>query len=330
MNRRKALVVGINDYPNPDNKLTSSVNDANTIATLLDRNFDDSKNFAVMKLLDEEATRDNILQFLCKTFDEETDTGVFYFSGHGFDNKEDGQIVTYDFDDINLGVKFKEINEIVKNSKCKNKIIILDCCFAGKVCNYQAIGDTTVLPKGTTILTSCNEREVSYEGKENSVFTELLICALNGGASDIFGRVTPASIYSYIDSCLGEFEQRPLFKSYVSSFAPLRQTEPKITIKEMKKATELFKKPTDRYQLDPSYEPTNFLGSKRIGKKDLKEPYCTPEHTEIFALLQKAAQNGLIKPTREEHMFYAAMNSDTCELTKLGIQYWTLIEKDIV
>lgn len=330
MNRSKALVVGIDNYPNPKNKLTSSINDANTIAALLERNFDESKNFNVMKLLDKEATRENVLDFLNKVFDEETETGVFYFSGHGFDNKEDGQIVTYDFDDKNLGVKFKEINEIVRNSKCKNKVIILDCCFSGKVGNYQVIGDTSILSKGTTILTSCNEREVSYEGKENSVFTELLIYALNGGSSDIFGRVTPASIYSYIDSCLGAFEQRPLFKSYVSSFVTLRQAEPKIEMKEMKKIAKLFKCPTEKYQLDPSYEPTNFIGSKGIGKKDLKEPYCTHKHTEIFALLQKAAQNGLIRPTKEKHMFYAAINSDTCELTKLGIQYWMLVDKDII
>lgn len=330
MKFRKALVVGINDYPGEGNKLKSCVNDANSIAKLLGRNYDDEVNFGVVELVDAQATRSNIIAHLKKVFDDETDTGIFYFSGHGFDDADDGQLVTYDCNEQYFGIKFKEVNEILRKSKCRNKIVIIDACYSGKVGNFHDIGDITYLSKGTTILTSCNEKETAIEKGNHGLFTNLLIYALEGGASDIFGRITPASIYSYIDSCLGEFEQRPLFKSYVSTFVTLREVAPKITKQEVKTIARLFADYRDKYQLNPSYEPTNYVGSKKIGKKDLKEPYCTPEHTKIFALLQKAVQNGLIKPTNERHMFYAAMNSDTCELTDLGIQYWILVNKGLI
>ena len=330
MKFRRALVVGINDYPGENNKLNACVNDAHSITRLLERNYDDEVNFSVVELIDAKATRESILECLGRVFDDDTETGVFYFSGHGYDDPEDGQLVTYDCNSQILGIKFKEVNEILRHSKCRNKIVIIDACYSGKVGNYHDIGDITSLSKGTTILTSCNEKEAAIENGNHGLFTNLLIYALEGGASDIFGRITPASIYSYVDSCLGEFEQRPLFKSYVATFVSLREVAPKITKREVKSIAKLFANSNDKYQLDPSYEPTNYAGSKQIGNNDLKEPYCTTEHTKIFGLLQKAVQNGLIKPSNEKHMFYAAMNSDTCELTDLGVQYWILVKKGLI
>ena len=46
---RKALVVGLNDYPNCP--LIGCVNDANAVATLLSKNGDDSPNFDVHKII---------------------------------------------------------------------------------------------------------------------------------------------------------------------------------------------------------------------------------------------------------------------------------------
>ncbi len=325
---RNALIVGINNYPN--GKLKCCITDANDVAKLLEYNEDMSRNFSIIKLLDEEATYDNILDKLDLVFNDDSDIALFYFSGHGFDDKNDGKICTIDYEQHHWGISFRTIIEHIYDSKCKNKIIILDCCHAGKLGNFSMIGDSTILKCGTTILTACNTCEYAIESNGHGLFTKLLIDALEGGASDIFGRITPGSIYSYIDSSLGSFDQRPLFKSHVKSFVTIRTANAKMSVLEMRYLMELFPYESYLFKLDSSYEPTNYPGSKDIGENDLKKPFFLENNGKIFELLQKAVSNGLIKPSNEKHMFYAAMNSDTCELTDIGKHYWLLAKNKII
>lgn len=325
---RNALIVGINNYPG--HELNCCVNDANEVAQLLEYNEDESRNFSIIKLLDEQATYDNILDKLAEVFSDDSDVSLFYFSGHGFDDKNDGKICTIDYQSQHYGIPFKTILEHIHESKCKNKIIILDCCHAGKLGNFSMIGDATILECGTTILTACNTGESAIETNGHGLFTKLLIDALEGGASDIFGRITPGSIYSYIDSSLGSFDQRPLFKSHVQSFVTIRVANSKMSFPEMRRLMKLFSTETDVFQLDPFFEPTNYPGSKKIGKEDLKRPYFMEDNGKKFVLLQKAVSNGLVRPSNEKHMFYAAMHSDTCELTAIGKHYWWLVKNKII
>ena len=325
---KNALVVGINNYPN--NELCCCVNDANEVAKLLEFNEDGNRNFSIIKLLDEEATYDNILNNIDIVFKDDSDISIFYFSGHGYDDKDDGKICTIDYLTQHMGIGFNTLISHIRSSKCKNKIIILDCCHSGRIGNFSMIGDCTVLELGTTILTACNTCELAAEDKEHGLFTKLLIDALQGGASDIFGRITPGSIYSYIDSSLGNYDQRPLFKSHVKSFVTIRTTTAKMSFDEMRKLMALFNNENTLFNLNPSFEPTNYLGSKDIGENDLKKPYFLEENGDTFYLLQKAVSNGLVKPSHAKHMFYAAMNYDTCELTTIGKHYWWLVKNKIV
>jgi len=325
---KKALIIGINKYPK--NELRCCVNDAIEVGNLLERNEDGEMNFSVEKLIDSEATYSNMIKKIKNIFSGDSEIALLYFSGHGYDDKYDGRIVTYDYQDKDYGIKYADIVDIANKSGCKNKIIILDCCHSGMIGNFSMIGDKTILANGITILTACNTKEEALEIGEHGVFTNLLISALKGGASDIFGRITPGSIYSYIDSSLGDFDQRPLFKSNVSSFITLRKTKSKMSYNDIRSLHDLFNDIDYKYKLDPSYEPTNYKGSTEIGKKDNKEPYFTKENGEIFKLLQKSVYNGLVQPSIEKHLFYAAINSDTCELTMLGKYYWSLAENGII
>ena len=99
---------------------------------------------------------------------------------------------------------------------------------------------------------------------------------------------------------------------------------------EMRALMKLFSTEKAMFQLNPSYEPTNYPGSKEIGKEDLKRPYFQEENGKIFGPLQKATSNGLVRPSNEKHMFYAAMHSDTCELTAIGKNYWWLVKNKII
>ena len=96
---RKALVVGIDDYPGCP--LNGCVNDAEEIKNLLETNGDGSPNFEV-KFAPNIQTKDELLDLLNALFCEgDSDISLFYFSGHGTDEVT-GKIVTPDFKGDNL------------------------------------------------------------------------------------------------------------------------------------------------------------------------------------------------------------------------------------
>lgn len=322
---RKALVIGINNYP--FGALNCSVSDATDVARLLSRNKDNSKNFDVKLLLDFEANKSNILENLKDLFlDEVVETALFYFSGHGFDSEFDGSIVSIDATDIDPGIRMTDILNLVKKSKIKNKIIILDCCYAGRFGNIGIIGDSSVLPEGTIILTASGKRQVAFEVNGHGVFTNLLLEAISGGASDILGRVTPGGIYSYIDQALSSWEQRPLFKTNVSRFVVIRQNDEKISGETLRQLTNIFTTSDMEFQLDPSFEPTNIRGGIHYNLA----PYADSKNTTVFDTLQQYNRLGLLIPIGTKHMYYAAMETRTCKLTPLGKHYWNLVKKNLV
>ena len=315
---KKALVIGINEYPYP-NKLRGCVNDAQCISKLLSTNGNFSRNFDVKLLLDSDATKKNIFENIKNLYQNNDFVSLLYFSGHGYDNRDDGSLITVDLEKI----KFKEIMEMIDSANTKYNVIILDCCFSGKMANDTCIGDKTVLSENTVILTACRSNEAAVDNGliNHGTFTNLLIAALEGGSADLLGRITPASIYSFIDQALGSWEQRPFFKANVSSFLSLRDVNPKITVELLKKGLALF--PSDDYllQLDPSFEYTN---NKWNNEHKPTKPYAKKENVEKMKILQKFNQNGLVIPVDEEFMYYAAMNTKKVKLTELGKNYWKL------
>lgn len=318
---KKALIVGINEYPKPY-RLSGCVNDAKEIQRLLVDNGDGSHNFDTKPLLDSLATKTNILNKIDELFDKETDVALFYFSGHGSDDKNDGFIISCEGESIS----FAELIRKVNGSKSKYKIVILDCCYSGKFGCDSRIGDKTALSENTVILTACSPCECAIDDCKSmhGTFTKLLIGALEGGASDVLGRITAGSIYAYIDQALGAWEQRPYFKANVSSFSPIREIKPKIDVAELKKGLDYFEKENSNFILDPSFEETNFKGNKQ---HKAAKPYAKDENVQKMKILQKMNRNGLVVPRHEEFMYFAAMHSDAVQLTCLGRHYWNLHKK---
>lgn len=318
---RKALIIGINKYDRCE--LFGCVNDAKHVKNLLIENEDKSHNFDIMELINENATADNIISAIEDLYKNDDELTILYFSGHGYDNHNDGAIVCVD----NKPLGFQTLMNYVQNAKSKYNVIILDCCYSGKLANYYQIGDKTILPNNTVILTACRPEEPAIDNLEvnHGTFTNLLIGALNGGASDILGRITPGSIYSYIDQALGSWEQRPYFKANVSSFVSLRNANPRIELAELKEGLSLFINPSHLLRLDPSYEETNVKGNRQHAAI---KPYAKKENVLKMKLLQKMNQNGLVIPTSEKYMYYAAMNNSYVGLTELGKHYWNLYKNN--
>lgn len=313
---RKAVMIGINDYPN--NPLEACVPDANRMFNILSKNHDESPNFSCKKYVSTETkvTKAALKDIIVELFDTNCEVALFYFSGHGFEGnkKIKASLVTQLPDQSDVGVELEFLMEKANDSKAKQVVIILDCCFSGAAGNLKFLDNLTVLRKGVSILTSSHESQVSFESPTGGILTDIVVEALEEGAADTLGFVTVAGIYEFADKLLGPWDQRPLFKANIESMIPLRKSKPKIDMETLRKLPTLFPKADYIFPLDPSYEPE-------------AEPKGH-DNEGTFSQLQKYNRNGLLLPIGEEHMYFAAINSKSCELTPLGKYYWKLLKEN--
>ena len=318
---RKALIVGV-DYYEHGNTLYGCVNDAHAVKAVLERNGNGTINFDV-KLLTSTSEKDSVRKGQLKDlvnelFDSDEDA-LFYFSGHGDLHDTGGYLITSECKRGDEGLSLEDLLKIANGSKAKNKIIILDCCFSGYFGSINNLGDHSsyssgqaILSKGMTILTASSATQYAVEKNGSGIFTTLLIDALNGGAANILGKITPGSIYAHIDQSLGSWGQRPLFKTNIQNFISIRDVQPMLNLEDLVRITDLFNERGDKFQLDPTFEPT--------------EDSAVKENTEKFAILQKYEGVGLVVPIGTDHMYYAALESKYCSLTLLGQHYWSLVK----
>ncbi len=311
---RRALIVGIDDYHQAP--LHGCVRDANAMAAVLETHGTGSPNFQVLLMTSppDEVTRPKLREAIEKLFATDCDIALLYFSGHGLVRSVDGYIVTKDAARYDDGIAMTEILKIANSSPVKNKVVILDCCYSGNMGTPNiAEGGVAQLSEGLTVLTASRGTEAAIETGNGGVFTALVVAALQGGAADLRGHVTPGSIYAYVDQALGAWDQRPIFKTNVTKFTSLREVEPQVPLETLRRIVTYFPSPQDEHALDPSYEDT--------------EKGHDPDNVRIFKDLQKMEGVGLVIPVDEEHMYYAAMNSRSCRLTALGAQYWRLAKE---
>lgn len=226
---RKACIVGIDHYAGLD-KLNYCVRDAKEIADLLEKHPDGSSNFSIA-LLENTDTKDILEYEVKKLFecDSSVEIALFYFSGHGhLNDKLGGQLDTISsclVSDESESLAMDKILNFANASKAQQRIIILDCCYAGAIGeNYQ----TAFIESGVTVMASCSSREVSVEGEDrvqHGLFTQYFIEALNNRA------FSPGTIYAYIDSKLkslrNPWKQKPVFKANVCSFVELKNPDRK-------------------------------------------------------------------------------------------------------
>jgi uncharacterized caspase-like protein len=317
---RKALVIGINNYPSAP--LKGCINDASAFGSIVETNGNGSPNFDV-RLVTNVSTKAELKGLIRDLFSGNCDTALLYFSGHGFLNDLGGYIVTPDYQPNDEGVSMDEILTLANESGAKDRVIILDCCHSGAFGSPKNTGSkSTHIAEGVSILTASKDDESAVEINGHGLFTNLLLDALQGGASDLRGHITPGSIYAYIDQALGPWEQRPVFKTNISRFTSLRTVVPQVPIEVLRKLIEYFPTATQQFNLDPSFEITN---DTNIEHK-VVEPYAKKENVSVFKDLQKLESVGLIVPVDEQHMYFAAMNSKSCRLTALGYHYWRLVK----
>ncbi len=339
---KKALVIGIDNYA--AKPLAGCVMDARSVAELFARHGDDAPNFDVDLITAPVPNPDGSIPapqdpetesspkgginrvFLRQKVQalfangSDTDVALFYFAGHGVVTPIGGFVMTTDAQSYDEGVAMDEILNYANQSKAREKVIILDCCHSGEFGSPNVSGSNVCqLSEGMIVLTAARESEQAMEAKGgHGIFTSLLMEALNGAAADLLGQITPGAIYHYADQALGSWEQRPIFKSNVSSWTPLRNVppgpgSPAVARETLRKIINYFPDPEAEFKLAPDYEFT-------VAGSD-------PAKVAIFKDLQAFAAVDLVVPVGEQHMYFAAINSKSCKLTPFGKRYWQLVKK---
>lgn len=158
------------------------------------------------------------------------------------------------------------------------------------------------------------------------VFTSLFVDALGGAAANLVGDVTPGSVYAHIDQSLGPWAQRPVFKTNVKTFVSLRKAAAPIPLTDLQALARHFPRADYNFPLDPSFEPER--SAEQAADPNIPPP--DPNNTAIFAVLQKYVKVNLVRPVGAPHMWHAAMQGKSCELTVLGQHYRKLVAEGLI
>lgn len=325
---RKALIAGLNYYDHIGS-LNGAVDDAYSVKAVLERNADGTRNFVQPKLLTStgpgsDATRQTLRSAVQDLFRDEAEIALFYFAGHGYVDGAGGYLCGSDARSGDDGLALSEVVTFANNSPATNRVIILDSCHSGVAGSNPNASQFAEIKEGVTILTASAANQYAMEENGSGVFTSLLVDALNGAAANLVGDVTPGSVYAHVDQSLGPWSQRPIFKTNVKEFVSLRQADAPIDLDKLHKLTELFTAPEIEIQLDPSYEPERTPGDEGT------VPPPDPAKTADFAVLQALVRVNLVRPVGAPHMWHAAMESKSCELTVLGQHYWSLVKQELI
>lgn len=327
---RKALIVGIDHYPFIGN-LYGCVNDAYSVRSVLERHADGTLNFPDPLILtgtgpDEPVDKRELKEAVRDLFADDAEIALFYFSGHGYVEQTGGYLCASDCQAGDDGLALAEVMTYANSSKARNKVVILDSCHSGVAGSNPLLQTQSEIADGVTVLTASTASQYAMEEAGSGVFTGLFVDALSGAAANLVGDITPGSVYAHIDQSLGPWAQRPVFKTNVKTFVSLRKAEAPIPLPELQALTSHFPSATYMYPLDPTYEPERTLDQVR----DPLVPDPDPEHTAAFRVLQDYVRVNLVRPVGAPHMWHAAMQRKSCELTVLGQHYWTLVHKGLL
>jgi hypothetical protein len=317
---RKALIVGVDYYPRIGN-LSGCVNDAHSVRAALERHADGTLDFPDPRLLtgtsdSEPVNKRELKESVRELFADDAEVALFYFAGHGYIEDTGGFLCASDSETGDDGLALSEVMTLANRSTAKNKIIILDSCHSGVAGNNAMVAGQAEITDGVTILTASTAEQYALEtpGGGSGVFTSLLVDALNGAAANLVGDITPGSVYAHIDQSLGPWAQRPVFKTNIKTFVSLRKTAPPIALSDLQALTRHFPTPDYDFRLDPSFEPER--SQEQLADPLIPDP--DPVNTATFAVLQRYVKVNLVRPVGAPHMWHAAIQSTSCELTVLG------------
>gem|GEM_PF-1808948 len=225
-----ALVIGIDNYRGRYEPLKNAKNDAKAFADLLEK----KHGFHVTTLLDEQATRDKIMEMLRDEFPAKVgrnDRVVLFFAGHGTtwsiaagtESTNYGYLIPQDAIGTPNRPKYSEFIDMFELQRicsiipAKHIFIVLDCCFAGVAAvapkkrgefqipqemQYDAyIQRATEYPAWQILTAGLHDERVADSGLRSghSAFTNALLDGLEGEADhNADGLITVSELGDYV------------------------------------------------------------------------------------------------------------------------------------
>lgn len=217
-----AVIVGVSDYSHMP-ALRYTDDDAYQIYAFLKSPEGGAlPNSQIKLLIDENATRKNILagmnEILLKA--DENDVVMMYYSGHGLP----GMFLPIDFDGYRNSLSHDEVMKIFNSSKAKHKLCIADACHSGSLLASRSpyrqqmedfYSEYSKTDGGTALIMSSKSEEVSLEtsGLRQGIFSHYLIRGLNGEADINRNKVvTVSELFDFIQAGVVQYsgnKQRP-------------------------------------------------------------------------------------------------------------------------
>jgi len=216
-----AIVIGVNHYPNGDRNtpnLNFAVSDAKHVAAKLE-----GLGFEVRTLIDEQATRQNIVHLLADDIGpktKENDRILFYFAGHGAtkekaDKSFMGYILPHDYAPARhsaTAISMQQLRDASSEIKAKHMLYVMDSCFSGGLLagrgrpptagttGYQYLLNIT---KGRShvVIAAGGKDQVVKEDGGSGVFTRVFLDALSQRSGMPWakdGYVTAMDLASYV------------------------------------------------------------------------------------------------------------------------------------
>jgi hypothetical protein len=196
-----AVVVGISDYSGELSDLNYADDDARIFYRHLKKAFPkETANGAVSLLLDQNATKSNILNEMKRLFAKagENDYVIFFFSGHGANG-------AFAPTDLYNSLRHDEVKSVFKQSNAKYRLCIADACYSGSIAsgatpitNYQTAQGLRDTRLAVLLSSSSNETSAEMGTLRQGLFTYWLMRGLQGGAD--FNRdkyVTAGELFVY-------------------------------------------------------------------------------------------------------------------------------------
>ncbi len=217
MTRSVAFLVGVDRFVDTSfQQLRFCQNDVSDMARVLSNR--EISDFETLVLRNEEHY--SILTKLEKAVYQlgNSDKILFYFAGHGKRSRRSGLLYLVasntNSDALNgTGIAVDTILRILRESNCRQRLMILDCCHSGAVGEIfrgGEVGDsiaTLARSTGTYILTASTgiqtaaERESGLGDSGNGVFTRFIVEGLETGEAPTSSdgeTITVAGLYDYV------------------------------------------------------------------------------------------------------------------------------------
>jgi hypothetical protein len=214
-----ALVVGVSSYDHMP-VLRYTDDDAYRMYAFLKSPEGGAIDDAHLKvLIDEEATRENIIKNMKNLFNKAgaNDLVMMYFSGHGLK----GAFLPIDYDGYNNKLDHEEISELFKQCPAKYKLVIADACHSGSLFAMRDASAKNALASyyeslaqaqaGTALIMSSKSEETSLEssGLRQGVFSHFLIRGLKGEAdTNNNGIISVQELYDFINKNVQDYTGR--------------------------------------------------------------------------------------------------------------------------